>query len=137
MIDLEWVQIAIANTGLGITESIQKQIFNPFFTTKPIGKGTGMGMAISYQMIAEKHGGKLTCFSTLGTWAEFVIHIPIKNQEGIGHRVYFTTLENRSIMIWYSKSLPFHPSPTIGQIFSKSPVLHPFRVSQNDDVHPQ
>lgn len=78
VIDLEWVQIAIADTGLGISESIQKQIFNPFFTTKPIGKGTGMGMAISYQIITDKHGGRLTCFSTLGRGAEFVIHIPIK-----------------------------------------------------------
>ena len=80
VIDLKWVQIAIANTGLGIPESIQKQIFNPFFTTKPIGKGTGMGMAISYQIITQKHGGKLTCFSTPGTGAEFVIHIPVKRR---------------------------------------------------------
>jgi len=77
VIDLEWVQIAIADTGLGIAESIQKQIFNPFFTTKRIGKGTGMGMAISYQIITQKHGGKLTCFSTPGTGAEFVIRIPV------------------------------------------------------------
>jgi two-component system, NtrC family, sensor kinase len=77
-IDLEWVQIAIADTGIGISESIQKQIFNPFFTTKPIGKGTGMGMAISHQIITDKHGGRLTCFSTPGKGAEFVIHIPVK-----------------------------------------------------------
>ena len=80
VIDSEWVQIAIADTGLGIPESIQKQIFNPFFTTKPIGKGTGMGMAISHQIITEKHGGKLMCFSTPGTGAEFVIRIPIQKQ---------------------------------------------------------
>jgi two-component system, NtrC family, sensor kinase len=79
-IDLEWVQIAIADTGIGIPESIKKQIFNPFFTTKPIGKGTGMGMAISHQIITEKHGGKLTCFSTPGRGTEFVIHIPVKKQ---------------------------------------------------------
>jgi two-component system, NtrC family, sensor kinase len=80
VIDLEWVQIAIADTGLGIPESIQKQIFDPFFTTKPIGKGTGMGMAISHEIITEKHGGKLMCFSTPGIGTEFVIHIPIKKQ---------------------------------------------------------
>ena len=61
-----------------MTEAIQKQIFNPFFTTKPIGKGTGMGMAISYQIIIEKHGGKLECFSTLGEGTKFVIQIPVK-----------------------------------------------------------
>ncbi|XZO04010.1 MAG: ATP-binding protein [Microcoleus sp.] len=80
LVDAQWVQIAIADTGLGMPESIQKQIFNPFFTTKPIGKGTGMGMAISYQIITEKHGGKLMCFSTPGRGAEFVIHIPIEKQ---------------------------------------------------------
>lgn len=80
MIDSEWVQIAIADTGSGIAESVQKQIFNPFFTTKPIGKGTGMGMAISHQIITEKHGGKLMCVSTPETGAEFVIRIPIHKQ---------------------------------------------------------
>jgi signal transduction histidine kinase len=80
MVDSEWVQVRIADTGVGITGSIQKQIFNPFFTTKPIGKGTGMGLAISYQIITEKHGGKLTCFSTPGSGAEFVIDIPVRRQ---------------------------------------------------------
>ena len=77
-IDSEWVQIAIADNGAGMPETIQKQIFNPFFTTKAIGKGTGMGMAISYQIIIEKHGGKLECFSTFGEGTKFVIQIPVK-----------------------------------------------------------
>jgi two-component system, NtrC family, sensor kinase len=77
VIDLDWVEIAIADSGGGITESIKKQIFNPFFTTKPVGKGTGMGMAISYQIITQKHGGELMCFSTPGSGAEFVIRIPV------------------------------------------------------------
>jgi signal transduction histidine kinase len=72
----EWVQIAIADNGIGIPESIRQKIFNPFFTTKPIGKGTGMGMSISYQLVVEKHHGKLECFSTEG--AEFLIQLPIR-----------------------------------------------------------
>uniref|UniRef100_UPI00359383F3 sensor histidine kinase n=1 Tax=Nostoc sp. TaxID=1180 RepID=UPI00359383F3 len=78
VVDSQWVKIAIADNGSGISESIQKQIFNPFFTTKPVGKGTGMGMAISYQIITEKHGGKLEFFSTLGEGTEFVIQIPVQ-----------------------------------------------------------
>ncbi|MHC5859634.1 sensor histidine kinase [Nostoc sp.] len=81
VVDLQWVKIAIADNGSGIPESIQKQIFNPFFTTKPVGKGTGMGMAISYQIITEKHRGKLEFFSIPGKGTEFVIQIPIQ-QEG-------------------------------------------------------
>jgi signal transduction histidine kinase len=78
IIDSQSVQIAIADSASGMSEAIQQQIFNPFFTTKPIGKGTGMGMAISYQIITEKHGGKLECFSTLGEGTEFIIQIPVK-----------------------------------------------------------
>ncbi|HEY9749093.1 MAG TPA: ATP-binding protein [Allocoleopsis sp.] len=77
-IDAQWVQVAIADNGGGMTPQTQQQIFNPFFTTKPVGKGTGMGMSISYQIITEKHGGKLECFSTLGKGTEFVIQIPRK-----------------------------------------------------------
>lgn len=80
VVDSQWVKIAIADNGSGIPESIQKQIFNPFFTTKPIGKGTGMGMAISYQIITEKHDGKLEFFSTPGKGTEFLVQIPIHHQ---------------------------------------------------------
>ena len=80
VVDSQWVKIAIADNGSGIPESIQKQIFNPFFTTKPVGKGTGMGMAISYQIITKKHGGKLEFFSTPGKGTEFVIQIPIQQK---------------------------------------------------------
>ncbi|MEH2374506.1 MAG: HAMP domain-containing sensor histidine kinase [Nostoc sp.] len=61
-------------------EEVKNRIFNLFFTTKPVGKGTGMGMAISYQIITEKHGGKLECFSTLGEGSEFVIQLPTQQQ---------------------------------------------------------
>ncbi|WP_055075167.1 sensor histidine kinase [Pseudanabaena sp. 'Roaring Creek'] len=77
VIDDCFVEIAIADNGNGIPEEFQRQIFDPFFTTKPVGKGTGMGMAISYQIITEKHNGKLTCHSTVGKGTEFYIHIPI------------------------------------------------------------
>ncbi|MEA5574476.1 sensor histidine kinase [Calothrix sp. UHCC 0171] len=78
VIDNDWIEIAIADNGIGIPETIQQQIFNPFFTTKPVGKGTGMGMSISYQIITEKHGGKLECFSIPNQGTEFVIKIPIR-----------------------------------------------------------
>jgi predicted ATPase/signal transduction histidine kinase len=73
----EWIRIAIADNGPGISETIQARIFDPFFTTKPVGKGTGMGLAITYQIIVEKHQGKLIYHSTPGQGSEFVIEIPI------------------------------------------------------------
>ncbi|WP_432811247.1 ATP-binding protein [Pantanalinema sp. GBBB05] len=75
----EWVQIEISNNGLNIPSHIQQYIFNPFFTTKKIGNGTGMGLSISYQIIVEKHSGKLECHSMAGEDTKFVIQIPIKS----------------------------------------------------------
>jgi len=60
-------------------EQVQKQVFNPFFTTKPVGKGTGMGMSISYQIITEKHGGKLECYTKAEQETEFAIAILIRH----------------------------------------------------------
>jgi signal transduction histidine kinase len=74
----QWIEIAIADNGPGMSETVQQRIFNPFFTTKPVGKGTGMGMSISHQIITEKHGGMLKCKSSLGAGTEFVIQIPVR-----------------------------------------------------------
>ena len=71
------VEIKIADNGPGITEQVKQQIFDTFFTTKPIGKGTGMGLSISYQIIVERHNGELYCTSELGKGTEFTIRIPI------------------------------------------------------------
>lgn len=80
MIDSKWVKIAISDNGMGMPESVQKRLFDPFFTTKSVGKGTGMGLPISYQIVTEKHRGKLDCFSTPGKGTEFVIQILVKQQ---------------------------------------------------------
>ncbi|MGD1906756.1 MAG: ATP-binding protein [Leptolyngbyaceae cyanobacterium] len=71
-----WVEIAISDNGPGIPKSIQSSIFNPFFTTKPAGKGTGLGMSISHQIITERHGGHLKCVSVVGKGTQFIIQIP-------------------------------------------------------------
>lgn len=68
--------ISITDTGMGMSERVQAQMFKPFFTTKPVGQGTGMGLAISYQIVTERHGGTLTCQSTLGVGTRFTICLP-------------------------------------------------------------
>lgn len=70
------IRITIEDNGTGMPEAVKARIFDPFYTTKPIGKGTGMGMSISYQIITQKHGGTLTCHSIPGTGTQFVIQIP-------------------------------------------------------------
>ncbi|MEH2163900.1 MAG: ATP-binding protein [Nostoc sp.] len=75
--DTNQVIITIADNGCGMTEEIKQKIFNPFFTTKPIGSGTGLGMSISYQII-NKHGGQIKCISAPLQGTEFIIQIPIQ-----------------------------------------------------------
>jgi signal transduction histidine kinase len=71
------IKIWVSDNGPGIPEAIQAKLFDPFFTTKPIGQGTGLGLSISYQIIAEKHKGKLSCHSIVGKGAKFLIELPI------------------------------------------------------------
>ena len=73
----ESVRISIADNGIGIPEAVKAHIFNPFFTTKAVGKGTGIGMTISHQLIVEKHDGKIEFISEEGVGTEFIIEIPI------------------------------------------------------------
>ncbi|MBD2202285.1 ATPase [Calothrix sp. FACHB-1219] len=73
-----YVTIRIIDNGLGIPKDIQKQLFDPFFTTKSIGKGTGLSLSISYQIIVDKHRGQLQFVSGLGRGTEFIITIPIR-----------------------------------------------------------
>jgi signal transduction histidine kinase/purine-cytosine permease-like protein len=72
------VKISITDNGMGISDANVQRIFDPFYTTKPIGKGTGLGLYISYQIITEKHGGSLECISYPGKGTEFIITIPAK-----------------------------------------------------------
>lgn len=60
------IVIQIEDTGMGIPAEVVEQIFNSFFTTKPVGKGTELGLSISYQVMTELHGGKLKCQSQPG-----------------------------------------------------------------------
>ncbi len=76
-LDQERVIIQIADNGMGIPESKQNEIFQPFFTTKAEGKGTGLGLSICQQIIREQHGGTLECVSSPGEGTEFFIAIPL------------------------------------------------------------
>ncbi|WP_449418489.1 PAS domain S-box protein [Phormidium nigroviride] len=73
-----YVEIRIIDNGPGIQKSVRERLFDPFFTTKAVGKGTGMGLSISYQIITERHGGTLECISTPGEGAEFKVMIPLR-----------------------------------------------------------
>ncbi|AFZ06877.1 multi-sensor signal transduction histidine kinase [Oscillatoria nigro-viridis PCC 7112] len=71
------VRVEISDNGTGISEGIVDRIFNPFFTTKAVGKGTGLGMSIAHSIVVEKHKGKIECISSIGCGTTFKIEIPI------------------------------------------------------------
>jgi signal transduction histidine kinase len=67
------IEIKVRDNGTGIPENVKGKIFQPFFTTKPTGQGTGLGLSLSYDIITKGHGGELSVASEQGEWAEFTI----------------------------------------------------------------
>jgi signal transduction histidine kinase len=74
------VNIQIQDNGFGMPEEVKSKVFENLFTTKAVGKGTGLGLSIARQIVVDKHGGKLECYSTMGQGTKFVIQLPISPQ---------------------------------------------------------
>jgi signal transduction histidine kinase len=70
------VEISVKDNGPGVPEKVKDKIFQPFFTTKPTGQGTGLGLSLSYDII-KAHGGELTVETTPGEGSRFIIGIPV------------------------------------------------------------
>jgi len=73
----DFVEVRIADTGMGIPESIRHRIFDPFFTTKEVGRGTGQGLSIARSVIVDKHGGSIAVDSEVGKGTTFLIRLPL------------------------------------------------------------
>lgn len=76
------VEISIADTGSGIAEHVLPRIFDPFYTTKSVGRGTGQGLAIVHDVIVKKHGGTISCSSEVSTGTIFTLRLPIASTAG-------------------------------------------------------
>ncbi len=74
--DSEFVKISIKDNGIGMSDKIKAKIFEPFFTTKDVGKGTGLGMSITFSIIND-HNGKIEVNSEFGKGTEFILILPI------------------------------------------------------------
>ena len=75
--DEEWVEIRVSDNGTGMPVEIRNRIFDPFFTTKEVGKGTGQGLAITWSVIVDKHGGSIAVESEEGEGSAFIVRLPI------------------------------------------------------------
>ncbi|OUJ76381.1 hypothetical protein BXP70_03285 [Hymenobacter crusticola] len=74
--EADHVEIRVRDNGTGIPEPVRTKIFQPFFTTKPTGQGTGLGLSLSYDIVTKGHGGQLLVESELGRYTEFVVQLP-------------------------------------------------------------
>jgi signal transduction histidine kinase len=72
------IEIRIKDNGIGIQQKVLDKIFQPFFTTKPTGQGTGLGLSLAYDIITNGHGGTLAFVTEEGKGTEFIIQIPYK-----------------------------------------------------------
>jgi signal transduction histidine kinase len=70
------VEIRVRDNGIGIPAEIKDRLFQPFFTTKPPGEGTGLGLSMSYDIITQQHGGSISVDSKVGEYSEFTVRLP-------------------------------------------------------------
>ena len=80
--DGDWAEIRITDNGCGIPAAIQQRIYDPFFTTKEVGKGTGQGLTIVHDIIANKHGGQISFDTVEGQGTAFIVRLPIRLKKG-------------------------------------------------------
>jgi two-component system, NtrC family, sensor kinase len=70
------VEIAIRDNGTGIPDEVKTKMFNPFFTTKPAGEGTGLGLSLSRDIVVKQHGGTIEVSTEPGSFTQFTIMLP-------------------------------------------------------------
>ena len=70
------VEIAIRDNGTGISDEVKTKMFNPFFTTKPAGDGTGLGLSLSHDIVVKQHGGTIEVSTEPGAFTQFTIVLP-------------------------------------------------------------
>ena len=70
------VEVRIRDNGTGIPQEVKERMFNPFFTTKPAGEGTGLGLSMSHDIVVKQHGGTIDVATKPGVFTEFIITLP-------------------------------------------------------------
>ncbi len=79
--DADWAEIRVRDTGTGIPEGVRDRVFDHFFTTKEVGKGTGQGLTIAYSLIVGKHGGTIDFETAVGRGTTFIVRLPLAPSE--------------------------------------------------------
>lgn len=74
------VELRVTDDGTGMSSEVQARMFDPFYTTKPVGKGSGQGLAICQAIIVKRHQGEIRCESVPGRGTSFIIHLPLRGE---------------------------------------------------------
>ena len=82
----ETIEIRIRDNGTGVRPEVRDKMFNPFFTTKPTGEGTGLGLSMTHDIIVKQHGGRIDVETKLGEFTEFIITLPRDNRKAGGEK---------------------------------------------------
>jgi signal transduction histidine kinase len=81
------VEIRIRDNGTGIPPEVREKMFTPFFTTKPTGEGTGLGLSMTHDIVVKQHGGRIDFNTKLGEFTEFIITLPRDNRTAVGEKL--------------------------------------------------
>jgi two-component system, NtrC family, sensor kinase len=81
------VEIRIRDNGTGIPPEVREKMFNPFFTTKPTGEGTGLGLSMTHDIIVKQHGGRIDVDTKLGEFTEFIVILPRDTRTAVGEKL--------------------------------------------------
>ncbi len=76
--DGDWAEVQVEDTGTGIPDTIREKVFDHFFTTKDVGKGTGQGLAIAHDVVVQKHGGTIRFQTKIGKGTTFFVRLPLE-----------------------------------------------------------
>jgi signal transduction histidine kinase len=79
------VEIRIRDNGIGVPPDVKEKMFNPFFTTRRAGEGTGLGLSMTHDIIVKQHGGRIDVETEVGAFTEFIITLPRGNGSAIGN----------------------------------------------------
>jgi signal transduction histidine kinase len=85
--------IEIQDNGPGMKDEVKRKIFDPLFTTKPVGEGTGLGLSVSFNIIVERHGGSFAVESTETIGTKFIIVLPIISLAKENLKDYINSIE--------------------------------------------
>jgi GAF domain-containing protein len=78
------IEIRIRDNGIGISPEVREKMFNPFFTTKPTGEGTGLGLSMTHDIVVKQHGGRIDVETKVGEFSEFIITLPRDDRTASG-----------------------------------------------------